>query len=411
MMPPSSRSEQSQPNLSLPERAPWLVSWLLRRLQSSPLTRLHLSWRGQHWQLGHIQAGVVVPHVHLHSQKAVWRVLQGGVLGWAEAYMQQEWDSEDLLQLTDWAMHNEQALEQIFQGNRLSRSLSRLLHLFNANTKRGSRRNIAYHYDLGNDFYQHWLDSSMTYSSARYVQAEMSLEQAQQAKYQQILQLLEPHPGQRVLEIGCGWGGMGEHLLTRYPSSIWHGVTLSEEQLAYCQQRLQVFEQQAQASLTDYRDVQGQYQRIVSIEMFEAVGEENWPRYFAKLKQLLAADGVAVLQVITIDERRFPRYRRGCDFIQRYIFPGGMLPSHQRMQEEINRAGLQLSHTEAFGQDYASTLAAWHQRFDQAWQQIESLGFDERFRRMWKYYLAYCESGFKHGSINVRFYQLRHRQP
>ncbi|WP_207062292.1 cyclopropane-fatty-acyl-phospholipid synthase family protein [Motiliproteus sp. SC1-56] len=397
-------------NLTVPSaparRLPLLYRALISRLEQAEVSRLRLVLPdGRELALGQTRDGVPLPRLRIRRAKALLRGWFGGLTGWAEGFMADDWACDDLVALTDWAMANEAALDRAFAGSWLATAVNRLLHRLNANTRRGSRRNIAYHYDLGNDFYRLWLDPSMTYSSALFATPDEPLELAQQRKYRRILQLLAPQPRDRVLEIGCGWGGFGEALL-RDHDSHWYGVTLSQEQLAWSRERLASFGERARCSLTDYRDLQQRYDGIVSIEMLEAVGEANWPLYFQRLRQLLKPGGRAVVQVITIDDARFETYRRGSDFIQRYIFPGGMLPSPSRMREQIQGAGLRLLHEEGFGADYARTLAHWHRAFVEAWPRIRKQGFDERFYRLWRYYLAYCESGFRAGSIDVRLYQI-----
>jgi cyclopropane-fatty-acyl-phospholipid synthase len=281
---------------------------------------------------------------------------------------------------------------------------NRLQHRLRENTKRGSRRNIAAHYDLGNAFYQQWLDRGMNYSSAIYRDGD-TLEDAQAAKVGRIAELLDLRGNERVLEVGCGWGAVAERLLQERAAQ-YVGLTLSREQLAFARERLADKGERADVRLQDYRDVTGTFDRIASIEMFEAVGERYWPVYFDKIRALLAEGGAAVLQIITIDEKRFDTYRKTPDFIQRYIFPGGVLPTAAIIEREIRRAGLRLVHNEAFGQSYALTLREWRNRFLRSWPKIETLGFDQQFRRMWEYYLAYCEVGFRFGSIDVRLIKL-----
>ncbi|MFP8966929.1 class I SAM-dependent methyltransferase [Pokkaliibacter sp. CJK22405] len=347
---------------------------------------------------------VPVPRITLNRFRAVRRGIKGGLLGWAESYIDDEWQCDDLRSLMQWAMTNEKALEKAFQPGSIRRVWDRIAHRLNDNTKRGSKRNIAFHYDLGNDFYSRWLDKTMTYSSALFSHEEEDLETAQLNKYDALIDAMKLIPGDRVLEIGCGWGGMGERLLSREPEASWHGITLSREQLAYTERRLAHFGDKAKATYTDYRDLDGTFDAIVSIEMLEAVGEANWPTYFQQLHERLIPGGRAAIQVITIADDRFESYREGADFIQRYIFPGGMLPSPQKMEEQIDAAGLKLVEQRSFGRDYARTLNRWHQAFNSQWSSIEAQGFDERFRRLWNYYLCYCEAGFNAGSIDVRFY-------
>ncbi len=286
------------------------------------------------------------------------------------------------------------------------RLLNRMLHRRRANTRDGSRRNIAQHYDLGNAFYALWLDAGMTYSSGLYQTPAMRLEDAQAAKQARVLELLDLAPGRSVLEIGFGWGGLAA--LIAAEGCQLTGLTLSPAQHAYAQDRLNAAGLPADLRLQDYRDAAGQFDRIVSIEMLEAVGAEFWPVYFAALRARLAPGGVAVLQTISIADERFEHYRANPDFIQRHIFPGGMLPSADMIRRELARAGLVLRHRENFGLSYACTLRAWHERFDAAWPQIAALGFLPRFRRLWKYYLSYCEAGFRAGFIDVGLWQLGH---
>lgn len=406
-----------------------LWRWLVNKLANAGLSRITLVLPNrQAITIGEAKADIPAPTVELIRLAVVRKAAFSGVLGWGEAYVDGDWDTPDLIQVTEWAMHNTDVLEATFAGSGSGRWLHRLLHRLNDNTLNGSRRNISAHYDLGNDFYRLWLDKSMTYSSALYNSPDDSLSQAQQQKYDRILELLAPDGHSRVLEIGCGWGGFAERLLQLYPESDYHGVTLSEEQLAWTRERLhnpclQVASTQheqdpsqtnqvlkAAATLTDYREIQGQYDRIASIEMLEAVGEKHWPTYFETLYQRLAPGGSAVLQVITIAPERFEQYSNNADFIQRHVFPGGMLPTPEIVQQQAEQAGLRFSHSEAFGQDYATTLKQWRDRFEHAWPEIESLelekSFDERFRRLWRYYLCYCESGFRHNSIDVYLFKL-----
>ncbi len=385
---------------------PLAIRYLSRRLQQFGVSCIRLVGKGgKSWSLGCADPGIAVPVISLHNDGALLRGWFGGLMGWAEGYMAGDWSCNRLLDVTDWAMANEASLDSAFEGGRISALLNRLYHRLHNNSRRGSRRNIAFHYDLGNAFYRLWLDPSMTYSAALFRSADESLESAQRNKYQRVLELVAPEKNQQLLEIGCGWGGFAEALL-RSTDARWSGVTLSREQLSWTQDRLEGFGQRAHASLTDYRDLHQRYDHIVSIEMLEAVGEANWPTYFKQIKQLLKPGGRAVIQVICIDDQRFASYRQGTDFIQRYIFPGGMLPCPAALREQIARAGLTLTHEEGFGADYARTLSLWSLAFEQAWPQIKAQGFDERFYRMWRYYLAYCQSGFKTGAIDVRFYQL-----
>ncbi len=322
-----------------------LLKSVLRQLPELDYGTLDLQLpNGQQLQLGKVQEGAPRAEIRLNSFRPLRRLLQGGQLGMAESYMAGEWDSPDLVALMRWALGNERQMPDLSNGKLWLRLLNRLLHLRRANTKRGSRRNIAYHYDLGNDFYRLWLDPSMTYSSALFSSAEQSLFEAQQQKYRRIAQMLDLQPGQQVLEVGCGWGGFAELAATEFGARV-HGITLSQEQLQFAQQRIAEagLSEQCSFSLTDYRDLDGQFDHIVSIEMFEAVGEEHWATYFQTLQRVLKPGGRAVLQVISIAEDRFEEYRRNPDFIQRYIFPGGMLPSPSRLQAALEQQQLKLT--------------------------------------------------------------------
>ena len=348
-------------------------------------------------------------HIRLKNFRALKRLVRGGTIGFAEGYMDGDWSSSDEVALMRWALHNEALIKDLLNGSPLLRFINRLFHLGKANSKRGSRKNISYHYDLGNEFYATWLDRTFTYSSALFNSPDDSLEQAQLNKYRRICEMLDLKPGQSVLEVGCGWGGFAELAAREYGANVY-GITLSKEQLAFAESRIKNagLEQQVTLELIDYRDVEGSYDHIVSIEMFEAVGEENWPTYFEMLKTRLKPEGRAVLQIISIENNRFDAYRKRTDFIQRYIFPGGMLPSPQRLSEEIRLADLRLDEEQLFGQDYAKTLHIWREQFENAWPSVHKQGFDERFKRMWIFYLTYCEAGFAEESIDVGLYSIRH---
>lgn len=342
----------------------------------------------------------------LKNYKPVSRFLMQGDLALAESYMDGDWDCPDLSALFGVALMNRDALALNNKGGWLYRTFNRLRHLLNANSKKGSKRNISYHYDLGNDFYRHWLDDTMTYSSALF-NGDESLQDAQLRKYRTIADMAELKAGENVLEIGCGWGGFSQVAAQEYGSQI-HGVTLSREQLSYAQDRYRQhgIDHLASASLTDYRDIEATYDKIVSIEMFEAVGYENWDTYFSTLKKSLKPGGCAVLQIILIEDDRFESYRKSVDFIQRYIFPGGLLPSVPALRHALKRNGLTLSESKMFGKSYARTCRHWQKNFQHAWDEIAPMGFDARFKRMWEYYLSYCEAGFNAGTIDVGLFKI-----
>ena len=328
------------------------------------------------------------------------RVVMRGDLGFAESYMAGEWDTNDLTALLKAIGANE-AGSRIRQGLFSEQMRERVRHALRSNSRQGSRRNIAYHYDLSNDFYARWLDPSMTYSSAIFDKPGLSLEAAQQRKYQRLLDALGAQPGDHILEIGCGWGGFAEEAARR--GCRVTGVTLSREQLAYATDRIRRggLDELVTLQFRDYRDIAEKYDHVVSIEMFEAVGERYWPLYYEKLRACLRPGGKAALQIITIDDRAYHYYRRRTDFIQRYIFPGGMLPPVNKLEQLAQDAGLEIEEKRFYGRDYATTLKQWHRAFDACRDEVTALGFDENFRRMWKYYLSYCEAGFLLGRIDL----------
>ena len=344
------------------------------------------------------------PHaaIQLHNGRIARRFLTGGAVGFAEAYIDGDWDTPDLAALLQLLSVNEHAWGQSYFGAIWQRWLRRAQHLLRSNTRRGSRRNIHAHYDLGNAFFAAWLDPSMTYSAALFAPGTQDLEQAQLAKYRALAERIAVVPGQRLLEIGSGWGGFAITAAKEYGATVT-SITVSKAQAEHA--RARVFEEgladRVEIRLQDYRDVKGRFDRIASIEMFEAVGERFWPSFFQSLRERLVPGGRAGLQLITIADQYFDDYRRNADFIQTYIFPGGMLPSPAALEQQTRRAGLVSEATHSFGDCYARTLQLWNERFQDAWPRVRELGFDERFRRIWTYYLAYCEAGFRTRSIDV----------
>ena len=335
--------------------------------------------------------------------RLVRRLLTGGAVGFAEAYIDGDCETRDLTTLVELAGRNEEHWYEELRGRPVYRALRRLFHRVRPNSRRGSRRNIAHHYDLGNAFYRAWLGDSMAYSAGIFTSARDSLEQAQAAKYRRMARIADLRAEHHLLEIGCGWGGFAAFAAREIGCRVT-AVTISREQFAEASAliRAEGLNDRVEVVLRDYRDLEGRFDRIVSIEMLEAVGEAYWPTYFDRLHARLKPGGRAALQVITIDESAWGRYRRGADFIQRYIFPGGLLPARSILGQQVRQAGLTLHRDDGFGLDYARTLAIWHERFIAAWPQLAAMGFDERFRRMWSYYLAYCEAGFRIGRIDVR---------
>jgi cyclopropane-fatty-acyl-phospholipid synthase len=340
--------------------------------------------------------------IRIHDYRFIRRTLASGDIGFAEGYMAGEWDTPNLSTVLEALSLNFDKLTALVSGNPLMRAINGLHHLFHRNDRRGSQKNIHAHYDLGNAFYSRWLDPSMTYSSALYEAPTQPLDQAQRAKYAALARSIDLRPGQHVLEIGCGWGGFAEFAAKEVGAKVT-GVTISQAQHDFARRRLfdQGLAERAEIRLIDYRDVEGRFDSVASIEMFEAVGEEYWPTYFSKIHDVLTPGGRAGLQIITIRDELFAHYRDHTDFIQRYVFPGGMLPSEQRLRQETAAAGLAWTGITRFGQNYADTLAEWARRFEAAWDDIRGQGFDERFRRLWRFYLSYCEAGFRTERTNV----------
>lgn len=344
----------------------------------------------------------------LNNFKVLGEAMRRGTLGFAASYMNGDIEVDDLTALFRFFLQNRDVLYDANPGIFKQAAHDFAYHVSRANTKEGARQNISEHYDLGNDFYGEWLDPSMTYSSAYFSREDETLEEAQHAKYRKVAEMADVEAGERVLEIGCGWGGLAETLTKGFGAELY-GITLSREQLKYAQARL---ERQGLSNLgtlhfEDYRDTQGLFDHICSIEMIEAVGEEHWPQYFQVLHDRLKPGGTAAIQAITIDESEFDGYKAAPDFIQRYIFPGGMLLTKTIMREQGERVGLVLEKVENFRLSYARTLRLWRDRFLAAWPRIAPLGYDEHFRRKWVYYLSYCEAGFTEGTIDVGIYRYK----
>ena len=340
--------------------------------------------------------------IKINSWKLVPRLLLSGDMGLAESFLSGEWETSNLTQLILLGDINERALGNAVTPSKFINLIEKLRHQRRDNSKRGSRRNIAAHYDLGNEFYSHWLDNSMSYSSALFTDLGEELEVGQNRKYQRLAKALKLKEGDQVLEIGCGWGGFAEIAAKEYKCNVV-GITLSNEQAKFAQRRMQEnqLSNLVDIRIEDYRDVQGSFDKIVSIEMFEAVGEEHWRNYFETIKTRLKPGGLAGIQSITIANEFFETYKRRPDFIQKYIFPGGILPSEDKLNNAVSSAGLKILDDYYFGKSYAETLRRWQSTFEQKWDDIKNLGFDEKFQKMWRYYLSYCEAGFETGHINV----------
>lgn len=340
--------------------------------------------------------------LEFNSYSGIFRLCFGGYMGLGEGYINGDWTTPSLRSLFHFGITNQEPFKKKLSGNHLIKISRRMLRFLQRNSKTGSKRNISYHYDLGNDFYKLWLDSSMTYSSGLYEDLGVSLEEAQYRKYRRIIQKLELKPYHRVLEIGCGWGGFAEIVAKETGASVT-AITISQEQYEYAVNRVKKvgLQEKVDIQLLDYREVSGNYDRVVSIEMLEAVGESYWPDYFNTIAQNLKQNGKALVQVIFVPDKRFESYRSKSDFIQRHIFPGGMLPSPKMMTRQAQMAGLIVDESFNFGSSYGRTLDQWHHRFIENWGLIEVMGFDDRFKRLWEYYLNYTAAGFHAGTIDV----------
>ena len=330
------------------------------------------------------------------------RLIRDGDLGFAEAYLDGWWTTPDLQGLLDMIQDGNEAVYDAFPGFTLVRAYERLRFWWQSNSKTQARKNIAHHYDLGNDFYKLWLDDSMTYSSALFTTGQESLEKAQEQKYASMVDQMGARPGDHVLEIGCGWGGFAEYAAAKRGLRVT-ALTISQAQHDYAVARIAKagLSDRVEIKLQDYRDETGVYDGIASIEMFEAVGEKYWPVYFNTVLQRLRPGAKATLQIITVADARFEMYRSTVDFIQKYIFPGGMLPSPTALRQEVERAGLKVLHSIEIGKSYSLTLRRWHDVFNARWNEVAGMGFDDRFRRMWNFYLASCAGAFEGGNCDV----------
>ena len=338
----------------------------------------------------------------IHNHDCFARLIREGDLGFSDAYLEGWWSVSDLQSFMDIVVDRNEAVFRGFPGMGLVRFYERLRHWMNANTKEQAKKNISHHYDLGNDFYSRWLDDTMTYSSAIFKSNQEDLSRAQTEKYKSMVDQMGVKPGDHVLEIGCGWGGFAEYAARERGLKVT-GLTISQAQHDFAVERMKRagVADKVEIVMRDYRDEQGVYDGIASIEMFEAVGEKYWPIYFKTVRDRLRPGARATLQIITIDERIFPVYRKGVDFIQKYIFPGGMLPSKTALKEQIARAGLTRTGSIEFGESYSLTLRRWYETFNEKWDEIAPMGFDERFRRMWNFYLTSCAAAFHCGNCDV----------
>jgi cyclopropane-fatty-acyl-phospholipid synthase len=361
---------------------------------------------GQMIMLGGQNAGEKAD-LTLKNYSVIWAGVRRAQLGFFERYVAGDIESRDPTAFFRFYLQNRAGLDGASKGIFFESLIDKIWHKKRDNNRDGAKDNIAAHYDLGNEFYKLWLDDTMTYSSAIFDGRGNSLEAAQRLKYAHVMEVAEIKQGSSVLEIGCGWGGFAEEAAKA--GATVHGITLSKEQLAYAKHRIENAGLQDKANLVieDYRDTKGVFDAIASIEMIEAVGEAHWPSYFKTLFQRLKPGGAAAVQGITILESNYESYRSSVDFIQRFVFPGGMLLTKDIMREQAQKAGLLLEKFECFGLSYAETLRQWRVRFEAAWPKIIPLGFDERFRKLWTLYLCYCEAGFAEGIIDVGIYKIR----
>ncbi len=343
--------------------------------------------------------------IHIHNFAFARRLILGGDIGFYESFADDEWSTPDLADCLYVFARNADLIQRAFEGHPVFAWIDWIKHSLNKNTKTGSKKNILAHYDLGNCFYEQWLDPGMTYSSALYSRNAQNLEAAQKNKYINLANALDLKSDENLLEIGSGWGGFAEFAAKDIGANVT-SITISEEQYDYARQRIfrEGLNEKVKIRLRDYRDVNGQFDKVASIEMFEAVGQEYWASYFDKISSVLRPGGKAGLQVITISDRFFESYSKSADFIQRYVFPGGMLPSPSILQQHVQTAGLKWNGSMQFGQHYANTLNDWHTRFLKAWSEIKPLGFDQHFKKTWQFYLAYCEAGFRAATTDV--YQI-----
>ena len=348
--------------------------------------------------------------LHVHHPDSFARLIREGDLGFSDAYLDGWWSTPNLQDFMDLVHMGDDTVYDGFPGQTFVRAYERLRFWLHRNHREQAKKNISYHYDLGNDFYGLWLDDTMTYSSALFETGQESLEKAQTAKYASMVDRMGVKPGDHVLEIGCGWGGFAEYAAKERGLKVT-GLTISKEQLNFAQQRIEKagLSDRVELKLQDYRDCEGTFDGIASIEMFEAVGEKYWPAYFDTIRNRLKQDGKATLQIITVADRRWDVYRRGVDFIQKHIFPGGMLPAPFILREQAGQAGLDVVDSFEFGSSYDQTLRRWHDTFNGRWDEVSAMGFDDRFRRMWNFYLTSCAAAFKTGTCDVTQITIAHR--
>ena len=366
---------------------------------------LHLDVKGKKYYFQGSQEGPSV-RLTVHKLSMIWDLYFRGSVGLGEAYIKQKFEADDLSKFLEFGAMNEQAFGCEMSGSRLYRFLSRPYAQQTENSVKQSKKNIHAHYDLGNKFYEEWLDDTLTYSSGYFKTGQESLSQAQENKFASLIKGNEPQPRDHILEIGSGWGSFAFYLLSKFPNIKVDTLTISQEQFSFVQAKIQELGLQDRMTVIyrDYREHQGQYSRIYSIEMFEAVGIQYWQTYFDKVKELLIPKGIFSMQTIVIFDGFFERYAEKIDFIQKYIFPGGMLPSPQKLQQIAQENKLGYFVKNQMADSYHQTLELWRKNFNKKWQRIKNLGYSDEFKRMWNFYLSYCSGGFKAKTIDV--YQI-----
>lgn len=352
----------------------------------------------------------LVARIDIKTGESFTRLVRDGEVGFMEAYMDLDWDTPDIQCFMDVVFMNNEQIGMSYPGAGLVKMFERVRHWLNSNSKRQARKNISYHYDLGNDFYKLWLDDTMTYSAALYKTGQECIECAQTLKYAQLCDEMGVKEGDHILEIGCGWGGFAEYAAGQRGARV-KGLTISQAQHDYAVARMERagLSDRVNIVMQDYRDETKKYDGIASIEMFEAVGEKYWPVYFDKVNACLKDGAKATLQIITVPQERYTVYRNSVDFIQKYIFPGGMLPTEEILKDEIARAGLDLNNMIDFRRSYSTTLRRWFDAFNEKWDEVSPMGFDDRFRRMWNLYLTGCASGFEYDTTGL--IQITMRKP
>ncbi len=379
----------------------------LSGIKNFPFGSIELEW--PNGEVEKISAGKAGPKANLkiNDKKVIREIISGGSVKFAELYMAKRLSSSNLTTLMHYFALNNDEAEDTFKVSMLKYFYNKFSHFKNKNSEVQAKKNISYHYDLGNKFYSHWLDKSMTYSSAIFSKPTDNLEIAQAYKYKKLAELVSVKDGDKILEIGCGWGGFSEFLGKEYDCSVT-AITISKEQYKFAKKRIKKahLESKIDIRYCDYRNIDGKFDKVLSIEMIEAVGKEYWNNFFSKIRRVLTPDGNVGLQLITIDDKIYEVYKNNPDFIQKYIFPGGMLPSFKILKNIASKNFFNIDSVNSFSSDYAKTLNIWNKRFNNNWAKIEELGFDETFKLMWNYYLSYCEGGFLSNNIDLKQIRL-----